>query len=68
MGNRAAQDGRMQHSLACKVRDVFTWAAQEAKILDPLNWGADVAVDEAHRSSLLQYAVCTSTTASMIGM
>jgi hypothetical protein len=68
MCNRAAHDGRMQHSVTREVGDVFAAPAQEAEILDPLDWGTDIAVDEGHDLSALRYAAPASSTASTIGM
>jgi len=68
MRGRAAQDRRMQHSLAHEVSNVFAAPAQEAQILDPLDWSTDIAVDGGHDLSPLRYAARASGTASMIGI
>src|SRR5215831_12450160 len=38
----------MQRVRTREVGHIFTATAQKAKILYPLNWRADIAVDEAH--------------------
>src|SRR6516162_8305831 len=38
----------MQHVRTREVGHIFATTAQKAKILYPLNWRADIAVDEAH--------------------
>lgn len=68
MRDWAAQDRRVQHSVTREVGDVFAAPAQEAEILDSLDWGTDIAVDEGHDLSALRYAARASSTALTIGM
>src|ERR1700751_5614133 len=51
MCDRAAQDRCVQRLRAREIGHIFAAAPQKPKILDPLNWRADIAVDEAHRLS-----------------
>ena len=48
MGDRAAQDGRMQHFLAREVVDILPAAADEAQILEPLDRAADQKICRLH--------------------
>ena len=48
MRDRAAQDRRVQHAGALDVADIFAASAQKAQILDALDRGADVTVDQRH--------------------
>ncbi len=52
MGDRAAQDGRVQGILAREVVDILAAAAQEAKILAPFDRAADEGIDRLHARSL----------------
>ena len=48
VGDRAAQDRRMQHVLAREIVDILAAAADEAKVLQPFDRLADERVDRPH--------------------
>ena len=48
VGDRAAQDRRVQHVVAGEIVDILAAAADEAKILQPFDRLADERVDRSH--------------------
>ena len=48
MGDRAAQDRRMQHVLAREIVDILAAAANEAKVFQPFDRLTDERVDRSH--------------------
>ncbi len=51
MGDRAAQDRRMQHAFAREIVDILPAAAQKAEILQAFDRAADERVDRPHARS-----------------
>src|SRR5438477_5847933 len=68
MRDRAAQDCRMQHSLALQISDKLAAAAQKPEIFYPLDRAADIPVRPDHGLSAFRYAARASSKASSIGM
>jgi hypothetical protein len=48
VGDRAAQDRRVQHVVTGEIIDILAAAADEAKVLQPLDRLADERVDRPH--------------------